>query len=279
MKIRKIFTVLLAALLLATAIPFSVSAASNKLGDVNGNGKIDSFDYMMLKKYVLKTGKLTDDQKARADVDGNGKVNSLDYTFVKKHVLKTYVIVGEVKPKTATEKIVATIGSRNKISLDFEGQIGAYQGTATVSFVVTKGVLSLQGHAVTEQGMVIDMTIPLSKVSEEYAFNGTASVKLGTQAITGECVGSIVAATYSIDQTSFDEVSFTASIPLNAAQKMVLETNCKGAMDQFLYQANLLLAKENTGVTIGDLGFTNYLKEINDGGSSSNFESRTSGNS
>lgn len=266
MKIRRIFTGLMAMILLLSAFSFATSAASNLLGDVNGNGKIDSLDYMMLKKCVLKTTTLNEEQLLRADVNKNGKPDALDYGMVKRHVLKKYVITGEVTPKSATEKIVSAIGKNGKISLNFNSAISTFTGTATVSFVTVNGVLSLQGKAVTDQGMSVEMTIPLSAVAKEYSFSGSASMKMGTQTITGKCNGTIVAATYSVDQDGFDDASFTSEpIKLNAAQLIILEGYCKEAMDQFLYKANELLAKEGIKVTIGDLGFTNFLDEINKG--------------
>lgn len=62
------------------------------LGDLNGNGQIDTTDYIFLKRAVLGTYTLTDAQKAAADVNGDGKINSVDYMQVKRHVLGTYKI-------------------------------------------------------------------------------------------------------------------------------------------------------------------------------------------
>lgn len=62
------------------------------LGDLSGNGKIDSTDYMLLKRAVLGTGKLTDGQKAVADLNKDGEINSTDYILLKRAVLGTYII-------------------------------------------------------------------------------------------------------------------------------------------------------------------------------------------
>ena len=60
------------------------------MGDIDMNGIINSKDYAMLKRYVLKTLSLTDEQVAVADLNGDGKVNSLDYLILKRIVLGTY---------------------------------------------------------------------------------------------------------------------------------------------------------------------------------------------
>lgn len=62
------------------------------LGDLGGNGKIDSTDYLLLKRYCLGSFTLTDEQKAVADVNKDGKINAVDYLLVKRHVLGTYKI-------------------------------------------------------------------------------------------------------------------------------------------------------------------------------------------
>lgn len=63
-------------------------------GDVNGNGKIDSADYAMCKRAVLKTYTLNADQLTRADINKNGKADASEYAMIKRHFLKTYVIPG-----------------------------------------------------------------------------------------------------------------------------------------------------------------------------------------
>lgn len=64
------------------------------LGDLNGNGKIDSTDYIQLKRAVLGTYTMTDEQKAAADINKDGNVNSTDYILLKRAVLGTYTIPG-----------------------------------------------------------------------------------------------------------------------------------------------------------------------------------------
>ena len=62
------------------------------LGDVNGNGKIDTNDYVLLKRHCLKTFTLTDEQAIRSDVNGNGKIDTNDYVLLKRACLGTYKI-------------------------------------------------------------------------------------------------------------------------------------------------------------------------------------------
>ena len=63
-----------------------------KRGDVNLDGKIDAKDYMMLKRAILGTHTLKEEQLFGADVNGDGARNARDYLMLKRHVLGTFVI-------------------------------------------------------------------------------------------------------------------------------------------------------------------------------------------
>ena len=89
MNAKRILTLLLVfSLLLSTLAVF----ANAMRGDINSNGKVESKDYMMLKRYVLGTYQIDDARLANADVNGDGTVNAKDYLMLKRHVLGTYVI-------------------------------------------------------------------------------------------------------------------------------------------------------------------------------------------
>ena len=56
-----------------------------RMGDVNGDGKINKTDYDMIQQYYVGTGTLTEEQKKRADVDGDGEITTNDALWVSKH--------------------------------------------------------------------------------------------------------------------------------------------------------------------------------------------------
>lgn len=62
------------------------------LGDIDGSGKVDSVDYLLLKRYVLGTVSLSPMQRLAAAVTGREKIDSIDYLLMKRHVLGTYNI-------------------------------------------------------------------------------------------------------------------------------------------------------------------------------------------
>ncbi|MBQ7646626.1 MAG: dockerin type I repeat-containing protein [Clostridia bacterium] len=56
-------------------------------GDADGSGKIDSTDYIIVKRHILNISKLTGAYFTAADMDGNGKIDSTDYIAIKRIIL------------------------------------------------------------------------------------------------------------------------------------------------------------------------------------------------
>ena len=56
------------------------------IGDVNKDGKVNSADYILIRKHLIGN-KLTGDNLTRADVNNDGKVNASDYIQIRKRIL------------------------------------------------------------------------------------------------------------------------------------------------------------------------------------------------
>ena len=66
---------------------------SGLLGDVNNDGKIDQYDYLLVKRHYFETRFLTSGEMSRSDVNRDGYVNQFDYILIKRHYFGTYVII------------------------------------------------------------------------------------------------------------------------------------------------------------------------------------------
>ena len=62
-------------------------------GDVNGDGKISSADYIMVKNHIMEVTKLSELEKIYADANKDGKVSSGDYVAIKNHIMEVKSIV------------------------------------------------------------------------------------------------------------------------------------------------------------------------------------------
>lgn len=61
-------------------------------GDVNFDGIIDRYDYILVKRIYMKTVILGKTQLLSADVNQNGETDTYDYILIKRHCMKTYTI-------------------------------------------------------------------------------------------------------------------------------------------------------------------------------------------
>ncbi len=59
-------------------------------GDVNGDGKITSLDYIRIKNVIMKTASLSSSaEKLAADVNKDGNIKATDYVRIKNHIMGT----------------------------------------------------------------------------------------------------------------------------------------------------------------------------------------------
>ena len=77
---KKLFSILSAAVIVlsvAAVMAFAVGDGKNR-GDVNGDGKVDSADAMLVMKCDAGLLSLSNDEIKRADLNGDGKIDSCD---------------------------------------------------------------------------------------------------------------------------------------------------------------------------------------------------------
>ncbi len=99
-------------------------ADTNIIGDVNSDGKVNAIDYILIRKHILSSPKLTGDKLTRADVNADNSINSRDYILIRKSII-TGVPIGKPKTETVT-----------KYTVTFDANGGS---VSTTSKVVTKG--------------------------------------------------------------------------------------------------------------------------------------------
>ena len=147
--------------LLLVLLPIIVLAYPK--GDVTGDNRVNSTDYIAVRKHILKQTKLTGDKFTRADLNNDNKITSLDYIAIRKLILnnkttnvavigvtlnktslslevgKTATLTATVSPSNATNKEVTWATSNSKIAtVDANGKVKAIASGETYITVRTK---------------------------------------------------------------------------------------------------------------------------------------------
>ena len=86
---KKLLSLILAAIIFAMAIPSGAATHGYLRGDVNDDGDVSAIDYLLIKRHVVGTIVLSADEQAIADLNGDGEIDVRDYTGVKRIVLGT----------------------------------------------------------------------------------------------------------------------------------------------------------------------------------------------
>lgn len=84
-------------LLIAIVLLFCSSTLAQgtyDLGDVTGDGNINSRDISALQKYVTGITKFSENEMGAADINSDGKINSRDISALQKHVIGIELITG-----------------------------------------------------------------------------------------------------------------------------------------------------------------------------------------
>lgn len=70
-------------------------------GDINGDGKILSNDYMLIKNFLAKTIALSDIKQKAADINNDGRISSADYLRIRYHFARKLDIYTPYVPQTS----------------------------------------------------------------------------------------------------------------------------------------------------------------------------------
>lgn len=113
---KKLFSILSAAVIVlsvAAVMAFAVGDGKNR-GDVNGDGKVDSADAMLVMKHDAGLLSLSKDENKRADLNGDGKIDSCDAVYILRIAAGLKVSVAETTAKETSSVLEPTTGNTTK---------------------------------------------------------------------------------------------------------------------------------------------------------------------
>ena len=92
---KRFISFLLSILSLINIASFAIADdAARRLGDVNGDGAIDQYDYILVCRHYFDTFKISADDLIYADVNQDGNVDRYDYILLRRHYFGTFEITG-----------------------------------------------------------------------------------------------------------------------------------------------------------------------------------------
>jgi expansin (peptidoglycan-binding protein) len=106
---KKVFSAILIIVVQALVVS-GISSAKSLVGDVNGDNNINSFDYALMRSFLL--GKIDDfpvqDGMWSADTNGDEEINSIDFGLIRKYILGMIDVFPKTVSPTSTQIISPT---------------------------------------------------------------------------------------------------------------------------------------------------------------------------
>ena len=156
MNKKTIISSIMAATLAAGVI--TVPAAAETMGDIDGDGKVDSYDSLVVLRHSVGLEHLSDAQKKLADIDKDNSINSADALYILRMSVGLDPFSNAV-PKLSPEK-EKSIG-KTIDSYDFDGVIYAEKaGQPFYTFA--------QGKLENGESVTVNSSMPIGSVSKQF---------------------------------------------------------------------------------------------------------------
>lgn len=121
---------------------------NNKLGDVNGDGKLNTQDYILIRKYIIKIGSLNANQIKLADVNSDGKLNTMDYIMVKKQILTGESILTNTDISISESQLSLLVGNSITLTTNPSSNVTWSSSNPSVA-TVSNGTVTAVGDGTT----------------------------------------------------------------------------------------------------------------------------------
>ena len=136
-------------------------------GDINSDGKVDSKDYLMVKRAYLGTFTLMQTQLMAACISGGAQPQAKDYLMVKRHYLGSYDLHAEAKAIRDYDYKLVNSGK----SVVITGYKGNNTNIKIPEKIVNKPVVAIDSYAF-KNSQITSVVIPDSVLQlNEYAFS------------------------------------------------------------------------------------------------------------
>ncbi len=142
-------------------------------GDVDGNGIVDSTDYLRIKQYCLGSLQLSGAFYEASDVDASGVIDSTDYLRIKGHFLGTFDLYAnsylpeDSSSESSSSETTSSEASSSESSSSEDSSSDVTEG-GTIHF--TESAVQVTGNGVSASGTTATIT-----AAGEYTVTGSCS--------------------------------------------------------------------------------------------------------
>ncbi|MBR6784321.1 MAG: DUF4855 domain-containing protein [Clostridia bacterium] len=127
--LKRSIALLLSLVFLLSPITICSDNSNELLGDVNDDGAINQYDYILVKRSYFGTYKLSLSETVRADVNKDNEVNQYDYILISRHYFGTYKIQNYNSGDSPNLEQVPNIVSSGKLYTTSPAPASQYEDT------------------------------------------------------------------------------------------------------------------------------------------------------
>ncbi|TYQ15856.1 UNVERIFIED_CONTAM: alpha-tubulin suppressor-like RCC1 family protein [Acetivibrio alkalicellulosi] len=101
---------------------FFIPQPTGRIGDINGDNKVNSTDLTLLRRYILEiiSDFEVEDNLWSADLNGDNLINSTDYALLKRYIIES---ITEFPKETRNDYIQVECGQFHTIALKYDGTV------------------------------------------------------------------------------------------------------------------------------------------------------------
>lgn len=251
-------------------------------GDVNGDGEIDAFDYLLLKGIYFETVNYSFEDFVRADADFDGEITPFDYLIVKnvyfeggepvllpEASMPTPPPTPELDPNSAYAKLYNYILANGTVDSENEGFYTVSSEPATNDetgnvFITMMGtysdstdVIELGGAMISPDGTeMLIISLQITQNTTEY---GVTSLYVVNEEAAAMTTGTVVAG--GCEGGRIDILDFDGSV--SETTQVTLET-LEPANEELLYAslASIEAMLIDTDISLADFGFDCFAQPL-----------------
>lgn len=261
-NIKRCGILLLAWIMLITAMPLTLAQSDVVYGDVNGDGQIAASDALVVLQFTVGKTTPTEQQAESGDVNADGKTNASDALDILKFVVgKIKIFTAQlVNSMTEEERFYYNLDQQYKVDYsDFEEPVAISDDMTPQELVDKLGGKPETGDVETYK--TVDEKLVYTPLSNEAKRLGELSKYNSAKKISGtlNLGGTKVEYTIPEKATAYDMVPVTYSVTSNEGEVVHLQANAFEDADRYASETTPYYDLNMPGPIAVELSYEGYV--------------------